>query len=158
MRTILALTATAAALLGLAAAAAAAPPDKETFRFSFEYEETLLCPGISITWAHEERQTVTKFSPTSWRIQRHGAATLTANGKTVTSNFNASIFLDPTTTVEKVAGTVFNIQAPGAGNLLVDAGSIVYDWSTSPPTVLHEGGPHPAFYGDVSGLCDYLAA
>lgn len=157
MRTILALATTAAALLGLAAAAAAAPPDKETFSFTFEYEETGLCPGIAITWAHEERQTFTEYAPTRWRIQRHGAATLSANGKTVTSNFNATIFLDPTTTVEKVTGTVFNIQAPGAGNLLVDAGNIVYDWSTSPPTVLRIGGPHPAFYGDVSGLCDYLA-
>jgi hypothetical protein len=158
MRTILALASTAAALLGLAATAAAAPPEKDTFSFSFEYVETALCPGIAITWAHEERQTFTEFAPTRWRIQRHGAAQLTANGKTVTSNFNATIFADPRTTVERVVGTVFNIQAPGVGKLLVDAGNIVYDYSTSPPTVLHVGGRHPAFDGDVAGLCDYLAS
>ena len=34
---------------------------------------------------------------------------MTANGKTVTSNFNAIVFLDPTTTISKV---VFGDVAP----------------------------------------------
>jgi hypothetical protein len=59
------------------------------------------------------------------------------------------IFLDPTTTVAKVVGTVYNIQVPGGGNLLLDAGNIVMDFSTDPPTILHLGGPHQQFFGDV---------
>jgi hypothetical protein len=92
-------------------------------------------------------------------VQVHVAflAHLSANGKTVTDNDHFTVMFDPTTTVTKFVGTVFNIQAPGVGKLLVDAGNLIYDTSTDPPTVIHIGGPHPAFFGDVAGLCDYLA-
>ena len=33
----------------------------------------------------------------------------------------------------------------------------VFDFSTDPPTVLHVGGPHQQFSGDVAALCSYLA-
>lgn len=138
-------------------AASAAPPTKETFSSSFSFQDTTTCPGITIVQSNEERDTITEFSPTRLRVQRHGVATLTANGKTLTSNFSAMIFLDPTSTVVKVVGTVYNIQVPGRGNLLLDAGNIVMDFSTDPATVLHVGGPHQQFLGDVAGLCDYLA-
>jgi hypothetical protein len=151
-----------AMLLGLvallatgAAIASAASPTKETAFFSFK--DTTTCPGITITQSNEERDTVIEFSSTSVHVQRHGVATLTANGKTLTSNFSAMIFLDPTTTVAKVVGTVYNIQVPGLGNVLLDAGNIIMDFSTDPATVLHEGGPHQQFSGDVAALCDYLA-
>jgi hypothetical protein len=140
-----------------AAAASAAPPTKQTDFFSFSFEDTTTCPGITIVQSNEERDTVIEFSPTKTHIQRHGVATLTANGKTLTSNFSATIFLDPTTTVAKVVGTVYNIQVPGQGHVLLDAGNIVMDFSTDPPTVLHEGGPHQQFSGDVADLCGYLA-
>ena len=148
----------AATLALIASTASATPPTKETFEFGFEYEETFLCPGLTILWSHQERQTVIDFSPTKVRIQRHGVATLSANGKSVTHNFNATIMLDPSTTVVKVVGTVYNIQVPGGGNVLLDAGNIVLDVSTDPPTLLHVAGPHQQFSGDVAGLCDYLAA
>ena len=159
MRTFLALvTATAAMLAFTASAASAAPPTKDVFYDSFSFEDTWTCPGITIIQSNEERDTVIEFSPTSLWIQRHGIATVTANGRTLTSNFSAMIFLDPTTTVAKVVGTVYNIQVPGVGNLLLDAGNIVFDFSTDPLTVLHVGGPHQQFSGDVAGLCTYLAA
>src|SRR5262249_18347832 len=138
-----------ATLLGLvallatgAAVASAASPTKEVHFSSFSFTDTTTCPGITITQSNEERDTVIEFSSTSVHVQRHGVATLKANGKTLTSNFSAMIFLDPTTTVAKVAGTVYNIQVPGLGHVLLDAGNIVMDFSTDPPTVLHEGGPH----------------
>jgi hypothetical protein len=151
-------TLTAAVLALVVPAASAAPPTKDVFPASFSFEDTSTCPGITIVQSNEERDTITEFSPTKLRIQRHGVATLAANGKTLTSNFSANIFLDPTTTLVKVTGTVFNIQVPGAGHILLDAGNIVMDLSTDPPTVLHAGGPHQQFSGDVAGLCDYLAA
>jgi hypothetical protein len=158
MRRFLALaTVTAAALVSSASAATAATPTKDVFFGSFSFEDTWTCPGITIVQANEERDTVIEFSATRLWIQRHGTATLTANGKTLTSNFSAMIFLDPTTTVAKIVGTVYNIQVPGAGNVLLDAGSIAMDFSTDPPTVLHVGGPHQQFFGDVAGLCSYLA-
>jgi hypothetical protein len=159
MRRFLALaTVTAATLAFIASAASAPPPTKDVFFDSFSFEDTWTCPGITIVQSNEERDTIIEFSPTKLWIQRQGVATLTANGKTLTSNFSAMIFLDPTTTVVKVVGTVYNIQVPGAGNLLLDAGNIVIEVSTEPPTVLHVGGPHQQFSGDVAGLCSYLAA
>jgi hypothetical protein len=152
------LTLAVAALLATAATASAAPPVKDTFFSSFDFQDTTTCPGITIVQSNEERDTVTEFSPTKIRVQRHGVATLTANGKSLSSNFSAMIFLDPTTTAVKVVGTVYNIQVPGTGNVLLDAGNIVMDVSTDPPTVVHVGGPHMQFFGDVSALCDYLAA
>lgn len=159
MRTFSALATVGTATLAfVASAATAAPPTKEVFFDSFHFEDTWTCPGITILQSNEERDTIIEFSPTKLHIQRHGVATLAANGKTLTSNFSAKIFLDPATTVVKVVGTVYNVQVPGAGNVLLDAGNIVMDVSTGPPTVLHVGGPHQQFSGDVAGLCGYLAA
>jgi len=147
------------ALLATGAAAAwANPPVKVVFFDSFTFDDTWTCPGITITQHNEERDTIVEFSPTKLQIQRLGVATLTANGKTLTSNFSAKIFLDPTTTEVKVVGTVYNVQVPGRGNMLLDAGNIVIDVSTDPPTIVHIGGPHQQFSGDVAELCGYLAA
>jgi hypothetical protein len=149
---------TAAALLALGSSAAwASPPDKDVVLGSFTFADTWTCPGLTITQHNEERDTVTVFSPTQVRVQRHGVANLSANGKTLTSNFSAQIFFDPTTTVEKVVGTVYNIQVPGRGLLLLDAGNVVYDYSTFPLTILHLAGPHQQLSGDVAELCGYLA-
>jgi hypothetical protein len=145
--------------LGLLAASAATaawadPPAKDVFFDSFTFEDTGTCPGLTIVQHNEERDTITEFSPTKLRVQRHGVATLSANGKTLTSNFSAQIFEGPTTV--KVTGTVYNIQVPGAGTILLDAGNVVFDLSTG--SVLHLAGPHQQLTGDVGGLCDYLAA
>jgi hypothetical protein len=148
--------------LGLLAASAATaawadPPAKDVFFDSFTFEDTGTCPGLTIVQHNEERDTITEFSPTKLRVQRHGVATLSANGKTLTSNFSAQIFQDPTTTEVKVTGTVYNIQVPGRGTILLDAGDVAFDFSTDPLTVLHLAGPHQQFSGDVGELCGYLA-
>ncbi len=158
MRRFLALaTVTAATLALIASAASAAPPTKDVFYDSFSFEDTWTCPGITIVQSNEERDTIIEFSPTRLWIQRHGVATLTANGKTLTSNFSAMIFEDASAQQVKVVGTVYNIQVPGRGNLLLDAGKVVIDLSTNPPTIRFSG-PHQQLSGDVAGLCDYLAA
>jgi hypothetical protein len=158
MRAFLAVAIAIAAVLAFAASASADPPVKDRWFASFSFTDDWTCPGTAIIQSNEERDTFTEFSPTQWHFQRHGVATLVANGKTLTSNFSAMIILDPTTTVVKVVGTVYNIQVPGGGNVLLDAGNIVMDVSTEPPTVLRVGGPHQQFTGDVAALCDYLAA
>jgi len=142
-------------LAGIGAAAAAAdPPAKDVFFDSFTFEDTFTCPGLTIVQHNEERDTITEFSPTKLRIQRHGVATLSANGKTLTSNFSAQVFQDATTV--KVTGTVYNVQVPGAGTILLDAGNVVFDLATG--DVLHLAGPHQQLTGDVGGFCGYLAA
>ena len=135
----------------------AATPTKDTFPSSFSFEDTSTCPGLTIVQSNEERDTILDLSPTSEHIQRHGVATLAANGKTLTSNFSATIFIDPSSSLVKVVGTVYNIQVPGAGTVLLDAGDLVLDVSTNPATVVHMGGPHQQLSGDVAALCSYLA-
>lgn len=154
MRTIHILAAALAVAGTVAGAATAAPPAKDTFSDSFSFEDTSTCPGITITQHNEERDTVVDFSATRTTIQRHGVATLSANGKTLTSNFSAKIFFDVPNSV-KVVGTVYDIQVPGAGNVLLDAGNIAFDFETGDLLYVH--GPHQQFSGDVAALCGYLA-
>ena len=143
--------------LMFAAIASAAPPTKESSTFSDTFVDTDTCPGVSINTSLTETDTIITFSATRVQFHVKSIFQLSANGKTLTDNDDFTIMFDPTTTVFKYVGTVFNIQAPGVGNLLVDAGNLIFDVSTDPPTVTHIGGPHPAFFGDVAGLCDYLA-
>ena len=146
------------AVLMFAAVAAAAPPTKQSSTFSQSFVgNTDTCPGISINGSSTETDTTITFSATSVQIHVDFLGTLSANGKTVTDNDHFTIMVDPTTTVEKVVGTTFNIQAPGVGNLLLDAGNLIFDFSTDPPTVIFIGGPQPGFFGDIAGFCDYLA-
>lgn len=154
MKTIHLLAATLAVAATVAGAATAASPAKDTFFDSFTFEDTSTCPGITITQHNEERDTVVEFSATRLAIQRHGVATLSANGKTLTSNFSAKIFIDDPNTV-KVVGTVYNVQVPGAGSVLLDAGNIGFDFDTGEVLYIH--GPHEQFSGDVAELCGYLA-
>ena len=156
MRRYLTICLTAAVIAGVVASTAlASPPGKVTFFSSFSFADTTTCPGTTILQSNEERDTIIEFSDGSLQLQRHGVANLEANGRTLTSNFSARIFLDATTV--KVVGTVYNIQVPGRGNLLLDAGNVMVDVSTGSPTVVHLAGPHQQFSGDVAGLCTYLA-
>jgi hypothetical protein len=145
------------AVLTFAAIASAAPPTIESNTFSDTFVDTDTCPGLSIDVSLTETDTIITFSETRVQFHVRSLFQLSANGKTLTDNDDFTIMFDPTTTVFKYVGTVFNIQAPGVGNLVVDAGDIIFDVSTDPPTVIHIGGPHPGFFGDVAGLCNYLA-
>src|SRR5215210_8081389 len=88
-----------------ATTAAAHEPKKETVGASFSFDDTWTCPGITITQSNVDRDTFIDLSPTRLHIQRHGVATLEANGKTLTSNFSATIFLNPVEDVATVVGT-----------------------------------------------------
>jgi hypothetical protein len=157
MRRFLAIaTVAVAGLAFIASAASAAPPEKDVFFDSFSFEDTWTCLGITIVQSNEERDTVIEFSATRLWIQRQGVATLTANGKKLTSNFSAMILIDLDVERVKVVGTVYNIQVPGAGNVLLDAGSVVFDDSTG--SIVRIGGPHQQLTGDVGALCSYLDA
>ena len=156
MRAFLAVALAAAAGLTVAASASADPPTKDRW-LRASPSSTTDVPWDGDRPVERGARHPHQFSPTRWQFQRHGVATLAANGKTLTSNFSATIMFDPTTTVVKVVGTVYNIQVPGAGNVLLDAGNIVMDVSTDPPTVLRVGGPHQQFSGEVGALCEYLS-
>jgi hypothetical protein len=145
------------AVLTFAAIASATPPTKSSNSFSQTFVDTSTCPGVTINGSFTETDTMITFSATSVQIHVDFLGRLSANGKTLTDNDHFTAMFDPTTTVQKIVGTVFNIQAPGVGNLLVDSGNLIFDFSTTPPMVIHIGGPHPAFFGDIAAFCNYFA-
>jgi hypothetical protein len=147
-----------AALVATASVATAGPPSVDRFAFEFPYVDTWTCPGTPLDADFAVQGVDTTFSATKEQVHLRGVTTFAANGKTVSSNFHVLISIDPTTTVQTISGTVYNIQVPGLGTVLLDAGTITVDVSTNPPTVLHIGGPHQQFSGDLAALCTYLGA
>ncbi len=156
MRVLLAATLTT--ILASAAAANAAGPAITRFSFEDSYVDTGTCPGIPIDTRLEGDVSVVVFSETRVEVHRRLTYRASANGKTFTDNESFTNFTNPATGVQKFAGTVINIQIPGYGNVLVDAGVVVVDFSTDPPTVFHEGGHHPLLYTGYGPLCDYLSS
>jgi len=147
-----------AATLALGVSATAAAPEITKFSFTDSYVDTVTCPGIPIETELTGRVTIKEFSETRVQVHQNLVYRATANGKSFTDNESFTVFANPQTGVQKFAGTVINIQIPGHGNVLHDAGVLVADFSTDPPTVFHEGGPHPQFHDGYGALCDYLAS
>jgi hypothetical protein len=153
----IAVVAALAAILASATAATAAAPEMTRLSFSVSSVDTETCPGIPIETQLDGQVSVTVFSEDRVQVHEHLVYTGAANGKTFTDNESFTRFVNAETGVMKLAGTAINIQIPSFGNVLADTGVIILDFSTDPPTVVHEGGPHPLFHGGFAPLCDYLA-
>lgn len=147
------LLALAVIVLGVfAAQASAARPTVEEFTFSDTDTET--CPGVTIEVAGSGRDIILKETEDLVVVHENLVVTLTANGKTLRDHEAFNVVLDLAEGVFTYRGAVFNIQAPGVGNLLMDVGRLIF---TEEGEVIFQGGPHPAFFGDVEGFCSYLA-
>jgi hypothetical protein len=146
------------AALIVSATATASRPEITRFSFDDHYVDTQTCPGIPIDTHLEGHVSVKAHSSTRVQVHQRLVFRGTANGKSFTDNESYTEFANPVTGVSKFAGTTINIQIPGSGKLLVDAGTLTIDFTTDPWTVLHEGGPHPLYHGGYGPLCDYLAS
>jgi hypothetical protein len=146
------------AALIVSATATASRPEITRFSFDDHYVDTQTCPGIPIDTHLEGRVSVKVFSATRVQVHQQLVFKGTANGKSFTDNESYTEFANPITGVSKFAGTTINIQIPGYGRLLVDAGTLTIDFSTDPWTVVHEGGKHPLFHDGYGALCAYLSS
>jgi hypothetical protein len=149
-----------AAILGalvILGGASATPPEITRFVFEDHYVDTQTCPGIPIDTRLEGRVSFTEYSPTRVKIRQHLVFQGTGNGRSFTDNESYTEFANPETGVTRFSGTTINIQIPGHGNVLVDAGTLTADFTTNPWTVIHEGGHHPLFHDGYGALCEYLA-
>jgi hypothetical protein len=146
-----------AALVASTTATGAGP---EITRFDFEdsYVDTQTCPGLALDTELEGHVTVQSFSETRAQVHQRFIYTVTANGKTFTDNESFTEFANPLDGVSTFAGTEINIQVPGYGNILADRGTITLDFTTDPPTLLRESGPHPFFHDGYGALCAYLSS
>jgi hypothetical protein len=140
-------TLVALALAGGARSASAAPT---TTTFSGSFTDTQTCPGLVIEASFTGREMVLEDTPTLFKAHVNEVTTLHANGKTLVDN--DAFVVETAGGVNRFTGAVFNIQAPGAGPLLMDVGILVFDDNG----ITFEGGPHPGFVGDFQALCDYL--
>jgi hypothetical protein len=147
---------TAVAVVGLIAVGAiagtakAARPTVEPIEYSFVDDES--CPGTAIEVNGTGRVIIYEETEDTFVAHFNIYETDTANGKTVVNNQAYNVRF--TDNVARFTGTVFNIQAPGAGNVLTDAGILIFDADSG--EVLFEGGPHPA-YRSLQSLCDYFS-
>jgi hypothetical protein len=155
---VIALASALVVLLASAATASGASPKVTRVSFQDSYIDTSTCPGISLDTRLEGYVVVQMLSETRVQVHQRLIYTVTANGKTFTDNESFTNFTDLTSGVQKFAGTVVNIQVSGYGNVLVDAGLLIFDPTTDPWTVLHIAGRHPLFYEGYAALCDYLAS
>ena len=134
----------------IAGTAKAAAPTVEPIDYSFVDDES--CPGMAIEVNGTGQVTILQETEDTFVAHFNIYETDTANGKTVVNNSAYNVrFTDD---VARYTGTVFNIQAMGTGDVLTDAGIIIFDTETG--EVLFEGGPHPA-YRSLQSLCDYFA-
>ena len=140
-------------IAGLAAGNARADPPS-IVPFSFSFTDTDTCPGIAIDVTVSGRDIILEETDDFVRFHEDAVGIASANGKTLIDNDHFNVQLDFANGVSRFTGAVFNIQAPGVGNLLMDVGIIIFD---DEGNVIHQGGPHPAFFGDFQGFCDYLA-
>ena len=138
-----------------AAQAAASGPLRAKEPFHFEWVDDWTCPGTEITVVADGSDNVREWEG---RFMDHviAVATLTANETTVTNNTSATYVFNEREGMLKIAGTLYNIQVPGEGVVLLDAGVVVFDTETG--EVTREAGPHMQLHGDVSRLCSYFAA
>lgn len=146
----------AVALIGAFPAQAAASGSfhvKEPFHF--EWVDDWTCAGTEIAVVADGSDSVREWDG---RFMDHvmAVATLTANGKTVTDNASATYLFSERRGTLQIAGTPYNIQVPGEGVILLDAGVVVFDAESG--ELVREAGPHMRLHGDVSGLCSYFAA
>jgi hypothetical protein len=79
------------------------------------------------------------------------------NGKTLVDNNASAVITNFEAGTDTIAGTVFNINLPGFGNVVLDAGRLIFDTETG--EVLFEAGHHDVVDGtdDPEPICAYLA-
>lgn len=145
----------ALALIGVfAGQAAASEPFHAREAFHFEWVDDWTCPGTEISVVADGYDNIREWDN---RFMDHASAvaTLTANGREVTDNASATYIFDGERGTLSIIGTLYNIQIPGEGVVLLDAGIVVYDTETE--ELVREAGPHMRLHGDVSGLCSYFA-
>jgi hypothetical protein len=147
--------------LAFVATAGAIPPETETFHEEGSFVDSELCPfDVNVTFEVDARITIFYDSagePIRVVESVTFIGTLSSGGKSVVDNDNFVIVHDLREGTDVYLGTVFNINVPGAGIAILDAGRVVFDAETG--EILFEGGPHQGLHGegDAEAVCSYLA-
>lgn len=137
--------------LSLASSASAARPD--IFRFQNQGVDPHLvdCGTFFINGQFDERGSVTTFfdqagNPVRLNVHVMFDAELTneTTGKTLRDAARDTVFVDVETGTETQVGVPIHWIIPGVGNIVLDAGKVVFDATTG--EILFEAGRHPFLY------------
>lgn len=111
--------------------------------------------GFDVEVLNEARIRIIEFSDGTGQSHHHETYYFTANGKSLTDNDDFTIVFGPDETFA-YHGVVFNIQVPGVGAVVVDAGKVVFDRDGN---ILQEAGLHQVLDGtaNLAAMCDYLS-
>jgi len=82
--------------------------------------------------------------------------TATANGKTLTTNWPASVHYSLENNTVAQVGTRVAYHVPGAGMVLLETGRTVFDLTTG--DVLFTAGQHQLIEGSADAFCSYIGS
>lgn len=155
------------ALLALApsTAALALAPTRETREFHRRVDPWVRCGDVNVVGEFDITQELTTSydragTPIRRLIQIRVSGTVTnpQTGRSLAASRVTPYTIDLQAGTQTAAGYIVRVAVPGAGNVLLDVGRIVFDASN---TILFEAGPHPLqdylYQGDTSGVAELCA-
>ena len=114
--------------------------------------------GFDVEILNEGRVRITEFSDGTRQLSVHETFYWTANGNSLAEYDNRTVVFGTDDSIS-VYGTVFNIEIPGFGVALKEAGTVVFDRDGN---IVRMSGLHQVLDGtgtdNIPALCDYLAA
>jgi hypothetical protein len=87
-------------------------------------------------------------------VQYYAKVINPGNGKSVIENATYTIVFNLQTGSSTYAGTEYNVNVPGAGIVLLDAGRVIFDANGN---ITFERGPKEFLNGDFQAFCSALA-
>jgi hypothetical protein len=113
--------------------------------------------GFDVEILNEGRVRITEFSDGTRQLSIHETYYWTANGNSLAEYDNHTVVFGVDDSIS-VHGTVFNIQVPGFGVALKEAGTVVFDRDGN---IVRMSGLHQFLDGtgndNLPALCNYLA-
>jgi hypothetical protein len=148
------------ALLPLSVALAS-PPVIQTFHDQGTQVVPVTPCGFSVVLDFTEDDRVTTFFDQSGNpvklqvhVQYYAKVINPANGKSVIENDSFTIIFNLLTGSAAYSGTEHNVNLPGAGIVLLDAGRVIFDANGN---ITFERGPKQFLNGDFQAFCSALS-
>ena len=162
MMSVLAMLAMLLSLANVRPALAAPPTTEVSVVVDFTHTDSALC-GFPIVYTENGTFKVKTYydgagNPVKLILTNMSRYTesATANGKTLTTNWPASVYYSLENNTAAVAGLRAAYHVPGAGVVLLETGRVVFDLATG--DVLSTAGEHQLLDGSADAFCSYFGS
>lgn len=160
MMSVLAMLAMLLSFANVSPALAETPTTEVTVVVDFTHTETALC-GFPIVYTENGTFKVKTYydgagNPVKLILTNMSryTETATANGKTLATNWPASVHYSLENNTVAQVGTRVAYHVPGAGVVLLETGRLVFDLATG--EVLFTAGQHQLLDGSAPAFCSYF--